>query len=94
MPSKEWHELYFLEQDLKKAKYKAAMIVGHDYLKEAIDKAHKEALAALEIIDEPIKCTCKCNLSDHNKHGCNTWYGDRNSGFGCDCLWRQSADAT
>ena len=33
-------------------------------------------------------CTCKCAPEEHGPNGCKTWYGDRNTGFGCNCDWR------
>lgn len=30
-------------------------------------------------------CTCPCSVNEHEPRGCGTWYGDRNTGFGCNC---------
>lgn len=43
---------------------------------------------------QPITCTCKCAPEDHGPYGCKTWYGDRNTGFGCNCDWRHPPSAT
>jgi hypothetical protein len=33
-------------------------------------------------------CTCRCEPTVHKKgRGCTTWYGDKNTGFGCSCSW-------
>jgi len=37
---------------------------------------------------DEIACTCKCAPEEHGPYGCKTWYGDRNSGFACNCDWR------
>ena len=37
---------------------------------------------------DEIACTCKCAPEEHGPHGCKTWYGDRNTGFACNCDWR------
>lgn len=37
-------------------------------------------------------CTCKCRPDEHGLNGCKTWYGDRNTGFGCNCAWRSRPD--
>lgn len=32
------------------------------------------------------RCTCPCEPSEHHKRGeCMAWYGDKNTGFGCNC---------
>ena len=41
---------------------------------------------------DEITCTCKCAPEEHGPHGCKTWYGDRNTGFGCNCDWRPATD--
>ena len=37
---------------------------------------------------DEIACTCKCAPEEHGPHGCKTWYGDKNTGFACNCDWR------
>ena len=37
---------------------------------------------------DEIACTCKCAPEEHGPHGCKTWYGDKNTGFRCNCDWR------
>lgn len=36
---------------------------------------------------DEIACTCKCSPEEHGPNGCKTWFGDRNTGFGCNCDW-------
>lgn len=45
------------------------------------------------MIDE-IACTCACAPEEHGSYGCKTWYGDKNTGFGCNCDWRPATDKT
>jgi len=37
---------------------------------------------------EQIACTCKCLPEEHGPKGCKTWYGDKITGFRCNCDWR------
>ena len=39
-----------------------------------------------------IACTCKCAPEEHGPNGCKTWYGDKNTGFRCNCDWRPGQD--
>ena len=32
-------------------------------------------------------CTCSCAPSEHRKNGCRVWFGDKNTGFRCNCDW-------
>jgi len=42
---------------------------------------------------DEIACTCKCAPEEHGPKGCKTWYGDKNTGFACNCDWRQPPSA-
>lgn len=35
-----------------------------------------------------LDCTCLCEVDAHKSNGCETWFGDRNTGFQCSCDWR------
>lgn len=37
-------------------------------------------------------CTCKCSPEEHGPRGCKTWFGDKNTGFRCNCDWRSAPD--
>ena len=50
--------------------------------------SYDEGGALIRQMVPEIACTCKCSPEEHGPHGCKTWYGDRNSGFKCNCDWR------
>ena len=59
----------------------------------ALADAHGFVFAKLpwEVLSPPecpsVKCTCRCEPQKHGRNGCKTWYGDKNTGFPCDCHW-------
>ena len=84
---KDFVEALTIESELKKLVHSAQRISNGNgkYLVELLTKAQKEANA---IQWAPPSCDCTCGVESHGPNGCKSWYGDRNTGFGCECSWK------
>lgn len=87
---RDWVEANTISTELKKLLYQVEKIrsLRVDHLKSLLTTAQKEVDAISVLIENPPKCECPCGPEAHGRNGCKTWYGDRNTGFGCDCDWK------
>ena len=85
---KDFVEAVVIEADLKRLVHAAQRISSNGkFLVDLLSKAQAEANAIQWLIENPLKCDCSCEVGKHGSNGCKSWFGDRNTGFGCDCSW-------
>jgi hypothetical protein len=97
---RDWFEVYSVEQELKKLTYKVKRAkIGVKFLSELVVKAHREAEAVLQYLEAcPVEqesdnwCDCEHTSEEHGPYGCKVWFGDRNTGDGCDCRFSVKKD--